>query len=134
MISCTFGGKKGKKRKQTSNVKLFWYFERMCKLIKEEKLANKNWGSPSSFNSYLEKKPKNKLKHWSNRTNYWARARVTQSCSSTGSPSLYPVQFTEIVKVVRNKVKLLKMVHILFISCFNVFTMIFKKSPHHMYI
>jgi len=31
--------------------------------MEEEKLANKNWGSPSSLKSYLEKKAKNKLKH-----------------------------------------------------------------------
>jgi len=53
----------------------------MCKLIKEEKLANKNWVSSNSFKSYLENKQKHKLKHWSNRTNSRARARVTQSCS-----------------------------------------------------
>jgi len=28
------------------------------KLIKEEKLVDKNWGSPSFFKSYLEKTPK----------------------------------------------------------------------------
>jgi len=56
-------------------------FERKCKLIKEEKLANKNWVSPISFKSYLENKQKHKLKHWSNQTNYGARTRVTQSCS-----------------------------------------------------
>jgi len=50
-----------RKIKQTSNVKLFFKnFERMCKLMKEEKLANKNWGSPNSFKSYLENKQKNK--------------------------------------------------------------------------
>jgi len=32
----------------------------MCKLIKEEKLANKNWGSLNSFKSYLENKQKKK--------------------------------------------------------------------------
>jgi len=36
--------------------------------------------------------------------------------------------------VLRNKLKLLKMVYILFILCFDVSTTIFKKSPHHMYI
>jgi len=53
----------------------------MCKLIKEEKLANKNWASPNSFKSYLENKQKYKQKHWSSRTNYQVRARVMQSCS-----------------------------------------------------
>jgi len=53
----------------------FLNFERTCKLIKEEKLANKSWGSPNLFKSYLENKQKNKPKHWSNRTDYQAHAR-----------------------------------------------------------
>jgi len=57
-----------------------------------------------------------------------------QTHTATGSPSLYPLLFTEIMKVFRNKVKLLKMVYSLFILCFDVSPMIFEKSPHHLYI
>jgi len=53
----------------------------MCKLMKEEKLANKNWGVTELFQKLFRKKAKKKPKHWSSQTNYRARAQVMQSCS-----------------------------------------------------
>jgi len=51
----------------------------MCKLKKVGKLANKNWGSLSSFKSYLEKKAKKKKKQTNKQTNKQTKKKKAET-------------------------------------------------------